>query len=329
MKEIEDFTGWAISPAVFEFLEWVEAEAERAGISRIWFASREGDFLGRAWNTLPRAIPGEYLPLSRAFLFRINLLNPGSFDELFNRSFSGTRGEFLHGRLAISPTHDFLERENSFFRARFRRRDIEVIAQKIDELQKNYSNELLESAHQFLNFLNLEPKMESIAIVDVGYSGTIQDQLEIFLGRELAGYYMMTSPGTKRQMLNSQRKRGWMLEEASWIKSLALRNSMELENLLQSSTGRLIDFQSVNGTTTPIFEDRHLSSKDASILEMQEVSLGQIKNLDRIFGRSWPEESGKRLLAAALEKPYLIPKRLIQDSTAKNLDEYSYGAGVL
>lgn len=324
--KIQDFARWAIAPALYDFLHWVHSKSVEGGATRVLFVSREGDMLSSIWKALNFDIPGQYLPVSRAFLYRASLAIGPLDTGVFDRRFHGTNAGFLSGRLAMKLNPDDLDSESKRFLLKRYSEEKSPVA--ITKYLSNYAasegDNLTQTLNTFIEYLDLnhEDDKGCWAIVDVGYTGTIQDLLQKCVKRDLTGYYIMTTPGVKYKLPNKRRKKGWLVDNSQWNKSTELLNSIHLERLLQSNTGRLVNYSVHNGKPQPIFEDSE--PLDPVISEFQKYVLTEIIALQAaLAGLPLPNNYGNEALGRTLRNPKLIPCELIRDFKHVHADEFS------
>jgi FMN phosphatase YigB (HAD superfamily) len=198
--------GYAIvGPIIFGYVQWLAARAKKDAIGKLYFLSREGQILkdvyDRMSEDMPGAVPSQYLVLSRrtvtvAMIESISdicniALAPYSPNDL--RSFiwyrfgvrldaddlaefdrcgawpAGNPVEVKEGIQHLIPVLEALAKR-IIARARIERAGLQV----------------------YLHQMGLNDGV-SAALVDVGYSATIQDRLCELLGKGVYGYYLLTS----------------------------------------------------------------------------------------------------------------------------------------
>jgi len=319
-----------INPWVAAFLNWLYAQALLAGVTKVWFVSREGDFLSKAWNRLSFGLPGHYLPVSRALLFK--MLVPDTFerDRALGGDFVGTFQAFLSGRLAIDA--DFAQ---GLYDARTLTRAISLptdkrwvairLGSQLERLGEVAVREkTLLRTWVAENFGPLED--QRVAIVDVGYSGSIQRMLEKAFGIQSIGFYIMTA--FDDQTPNRLQKSGWLLDNGVWGENSLLDSSIILESILQSRTGRCISYNSspLTGQVAPMFGPKYQYDKPAKeLFHLQDIALDLLKTEGRQLLRAPNlDDIGKAVLSFVLDNPSLSPA---VDFSISSHDEFTFGTG--
>lgn len=173
------------------------------GFSEVIFLSREGEFLKKLFDHYSQFlrssnIKTHYMKVSRraTFLPSLKDIESENFENLFRQYINISRKEFL---LNINFSYeqiitlenrfgcDFSERINNLPQSRQFR---ELI---IDNVFKDYYEEnrldQINAIHAYFN--TFETNFSRIAIVDVGWKGTIQDNLsKILPNTQIYGYYL-------------------------------------------------------------------------------------------------------------------------------------------
>lgn len=328
MKNRQIVSNSLITPWVAGFLIWVSTELTKLSVSRVWFVSREGDFLCRAWNALNLSPKGYYIPLSRALLYKINIQDSDERVRMLSASFSGDLGELLVGRLGIPRELSLklfpkeLMASDASLPARinqvqqFLEANVQTISTLADQEKENFKLWLGQSDENWHD-------SNSIAIVDVGYAGSMQRLLEKTLGLPLSGFYIMSSKSSAGPQWNSLSS-GWLVEDGDWETNLLLQNSLRLENLLQSKTGPCIGFRKGIRGVDPVFgaKYQHQLTMD-TLLELQETTIEILENnRENLTELSDLNAIGKALLT------YLLTSdnpALGFASSIKSVDEFTTG----
>lgn len=327
------FTNWAMNLWIRTFNSWIRDTSD-GDPEQVWFVSREGEFLKRAWDALGGDDRSLYLPCSRAFLFKLNISNPDAISLALKASYKGTFGEFLGGRFAITDTEagEIYDQETLNRRVVLPEED-SVVRGFLENEHSNLralSSRSLEVFREFLEShgADLSGSTKTV-IVDVGYSGTIQNLLESALNIDTEGRYVLTARSEMKKIRNQSQKlrlRGWLLEDAVWGKNEILDKSLVLENLLQARTGPCIDYVRTLDGVKPAYgakyqHQSHMEElalmQDISIsILQQKVDLAQIENANHI---------GKTLLGKLIQNNAF---GFFQDLSIKDVDEYTAGPSV-
>lgn len=273
--------GYAIvGPLLAAFSEWLYAKSCEDGIDTLYFLAREGQLIKSIYETLyppvDKAPRTAYLVLSRRAITvamirsSSDILNiaradyhPNSLHEFLYRRYGLVLDEVTEQALAcngIWPTGC----------------QISVWDKRIDKLEpvlKYLEPRILSQAEEergpmlkYLESVGLN-QQGKIALVDVGYSGTIQGRLCELLTRSVHGYYLVTKHSAK-----AVRERYSVLVESCFGRDLItpkesplLHYNVPLEMLMGSDDPQICryHFDAVNNITAEfqtLSEDEHASS---------------------------------------------------------------------
>ncbi|MBB4862987.1 putative HAD superfamily hydrolase [Pseudomonas nitritireducens] len=194
-----------VGPLLTHFVTWLRERAERDGIERLYFLSREGKLLKAAFDLWAAREPGtaasHYLVLSRR---AVSVPRLRSFDDVLTLArpnyFSGTLENLLAARFGVALTEEeLLDLEARGLWSAGRLLDIgNNDVSHIEPVLRHLLPRILAQAE--LEAPALQRYLEdsglttagALAVVDVGYSGTIQRHLNAWLERPVNGYYMVT-----------------------------------------------------------------------------------------------------------------------------------------
>lgn len=199
-----------VGPVALAFSAWVGSQAVTDGIDRLFFLSREGALLKRVYDQWHRLTglgpPAEYLVLSRR---SVNVPVISSIEDIFDFArmhfFANTPDMFLRERYGITLSANAWTKIEAlgFWQ---RKIPVEVRGENIDHLkpllEELYPQILAQAADEkpalmaYLRNIGLTGPGHH-AVVDVGYSGTIQGRLNRLLKRPIDGYYMLTNKNAK------------------------------------------------------------------------------------------------------------------------------------
>lgn len=219
ITSLRDFGYLVIGPALTAFMAWLLAEARRERISMLLYVSREGHLLKRAHDLISESydtsnaigLPAASYFLSSRTTACFAALNDTESVELFLKArFKGSFADLLRLRIGIEDLAPFVSRlgEESLFRAgelpidRPRYRDLlgkcmDLLADRAAterELYRRYASSLI-GEHR-------------AALVDIGYSATIQRALATFLDGIAGGFYFVTLDQAHRAGTSGQFVKG-------------------------------------------------------------------------------------------------------------------------
>lgn len=210
-KELSTFVNYVditfpqVALALYLFINLLHKRLKKDGFESVFFLSREGQFLKKIFECYTssldedEAIKTNYMCVSRKSTFMPSLgeLNDERFEMLFRQYVNLSVNDFLYN-LNFSDD-DVVELKKSFPDTDFDKVINDFPSSKV------FINLKESIAFQRMYYINLEKQKESInayadrigftahnlAIVDVGWKGTIQDNLrKTFNCKKLTGYYL-------------------------------------------------------------------------------------------------------------------------------------------
>ncbi len=194
----------------------------------VFFFSKEGEFLKKLFDRFQmdlfgcRPITSHYLLVSRkaTFLASLRPLEEEDFARLFNHYrdisckdflLSLNLEEVLAARICSEAGIDFTTRLADLpSREEFRRLIDSPLFQEVYERRRT---EQKENFIHYLDSIGVDYKEQGLRIVDVGWKGSIQDNIFHILGQqiEVAGYYVGSLIATERKKNN--RKQGLLFDD--------------------------------------------------------------------------------------------------------------------
>lgn len=293
----------------------------------LFFLAREGYWLERAFKRFCKGssikAQSEYLLASRAFLFKLLLDDERSFAYSLKSGFKGTFSELLQSR--------FILNRNEITRVFAPSLLAKIIDLKTDK--QNVIDEL--NAHKAELSLLLAPtkkaylayleqlgvtKQQTVHIVDLGYSGTIQSLLGILLNKNTHGHYLIASnPGVHTIEGCKATMKGYLKEGVKIGDGyLPLDRSMFLEALLTAPNGQFRDirFNTLNKDPENLKQfDFYYGRKVASqkyFYLVEQVMAGALNYVEHAAKHNitFTKSELEMLLNSYLSKPHMIPQSL-------------------
>lgn len=223
-----------------------------ASNQRLFFLAREGFWLEQSYqryaDAQSRTVDSQYLLVSRAFLFKVGLLNSATYDISLNFSFEGSLYELMRTRFMLSDVSirnvfSDKQQQTEFTLPSQLNEVAELFTKKQAQLSPVIAPSF-EAYKDYLTSLGFLAQSRS-AIVDIGYSGTIQTLLTILFDQPTDGYYLMASkPGDKVVAGHRITMRGYLKEgKAIGDGYLPLDRSMFFEALLTAPCGQFQDIR--------------------------------------------------------------------------------------
>jgi hypothetical protein len=218
----------------------------------IFFLSREGYLLKKGFDRIAkmRDLRGlfcsHYLMVSRVMLSKAAFHLSESHNIIARHQFNGSFKSFLASRLGVSEDeisaialkHPFLNKRYHFDG------HLEACRVAAEELDLRGESEIYLEYLKASGFTRSNLKI----VVDLGYSGTIQDLLSLIVHGGIRGYYLITTPAATSSAGISKKndKHGLVASGVSWGSCALLDKSILLETLLTSPQGTCLGIKKVN-----------------------------------------------------------------------------------
>ncbi len=244
-------------PVIYEFIEWLYDQS--VNYDELWFLSREGWLLKKVFDIYSNSmgknfVNTKYFLASRRAASVAAIKNEKDIKEVLSQYYKGSINNLIKSRLSININYDFYVEMP---------RDIELVMSYlsiksiIDKAEKEREN--------YIRYCNNFSKKD-IAVVDVGYSGTIQYYLSKMLDRKIDGLYISSHFNNKPEKIGCKCKSLFpVYNTLDERKNKIFKNQLHFEAILKAPFGQLISFD-CNGL--PLYdEDNGLSN---SILDVQE-----------------------------------------------------------
>lgn len=288
-------TPWAIGftiigPLILSFVQWLAKKAASDGIQRLYFLAREGQILKIVYDqwvsNTANPIASDYLVLSRR---AITVPMVSNLDDIFQiarvQSAPNHLSEFLQERYGIRLSHE--EYEDLIQRGLWQKNKlVSVENENIDHLKpvlQALETRIMANAQTerpglltYLDKLGLDKTSKS-AIIDIGYSATIQGYLNRLMGHAIHGYYLMTVE--RAQKISAQYgaiTRGYFAHHINPKVNAPpmFIQSFSLEKLLSSDDAQIVCYrQTDSGDIVPEF--RQLADEERrSSLTRTEIRRG-------------------------------------------------------
>jgi hypothetical protein len=290
--------GYAVAgPLALAFAQWLIDAARRDGVERLYFLAREGQFLKLVYDRVAESMPGapasKYLVVSRR---AVNLPAIRTLDDMC---------AIAQTDYGPAPVQDFLLERFGIDMDRDMARDLEArgvwrrsVSVEVREREIVHLLPLLEALlpavlaqgqrewpglEAYLRGQQIDEDRTRAAVVDVGYSGTIQRRLNALLGGGLGGYYMATLEDTASMEADfgAQAQGCYFHQVPGGGKGPPfIRLSFITEKLFSSDDPQVVRY-ALNGAGQPQPEYRTLSSAESATREPRaELRAGAMELVD-------------------------------------------------
>lgn len=337
-------------PLILSFVQWLIKRAAADEIQRLYFLSREGQIIKNVYDhwtcNMENHVPSEYLVLSRR---AVSVATISNLEDIFQiariQSSPNHLSEFLNERYGLKLSHDDYEqliKQGLWSRNKLvsiENENIEYLKPVLQALEerilKNTRNEC-PGLLAYVNSLNLNSHSKS-AIVDIGYSATIQGYLNRLIPPPIHGYYMMTTERAQKIALQYDAiVEGYFAHYINpKVKCPSIfANSFLLEKLLSSDDAQIVCYQQVeSGEIMPQFrplDDKEIQAAPTraeikrGILDFVDQSITIRDKIIRDF--KVPQETAVTLFDEFIKNPSPSEKRILSSLV---LDDYYCGRGLV
>lgn len=223
LEEKKTKDGYAIlGPLLVGFCNWLLLELETEGINKVFFLSRDGHIIMEAFNLLfsdRKNISASYLYASRRAFQVPRLAETRSIDDIFDM-------EIITGSISVQKYFSKLGFSDEWIVDYCRKEGLDIndiIDRELIHKQKLEAvlydsisaiinqNSLIEK-ESIINYLLKRGVVGKCAIVDIGWYGNMQRNLESLLQKKVKiyGYYVGVDPNSK--YINSQKMKGYLFD---------------------------------------------------------------------------------------------------------------------
>ncbi len=246
----------AFGPLLLGFSNWLIKNLEKEGINKVFFLSRDGFILKKAFDIINNTnITSSYLYVSRRSTSVPLLWNNNDFEHLDNiiaMSNQFTNADFIN-RLGLDINlyeeqlkNLNLDKDETFSKSNYKK------SLKLKKFYQQIENDVIKNSKQeydkIIKYLEQEKFSGKIAIVDIGWHGSIQRNLQKLAPNvTIKGYYMGCS---KRENMH-----GFLFSSEKEDKQICNHLPYGIfETLFLEQCGSVKKYKIKNNEIEPIFE---------------------------------------------------------------------------
>ena len=265
-KDIYDFGYTTMGPLMARFVQWI-VEENKDNKERLLLLAREGYMLQKMiegyCGCRGLEVPDiHYFLASRRACAVSALENDEDIRELILQKYQGSFSNLLNERFGVEIHEDDEDRQL----------DYNTKPEEIMEMLAPYKAEIFAKAakekNAYINYANeFISGASDIAVVDVGFSGTIQYFLMKLTGRDIAGHYLALHSNKPERIGGKADAIFEILDKKLIDNSKLLRYQLFLENALSAPSGQLINFTMENGKPEPHYKDDDFVSDQVKRLQ--------------------------------------------------------------
>lgn len=199
-------------PLLYGYVDWLAKKFKENNYDKIYFLSRDGFIMKRAFDIIQPNNKSQYFYASRRSLLVPTIWMCSNFKEILNRIHlpKEITVEALLKKLGLEPNKykDVIEKYNYSLNQKINIRqyidkEIEFFSLIRDDMISNSKEEY----KSLLNYLNKMDFRGNVAIVDIGWYGNMQQALEDIIKlsdrtAKISGYYVGIVPESKKQEIN-------------------------------------------------------------------------------------------------------------------------------
>jgi FMN phosphatase YigB (HAD superfamily) len=319
----EDLGFFVFGPLFLGFFSWLFTHPVIKSLDRLYFLSREGFFLYGFYQRLQKALGAKtpaasYLYASRrAAIAGAQGVKFDPSEITFGSGFHGTIYDLLKTRLGLHLPEEFDLNQTEILLPD----DVDYVENVLRILEPyivEHGKRELGVLRQYCRQSGLMDD-QIIGVLDVGYSGSIQNALQTVLGKGLVGFYVATSENAARVEKNKGFAWGCFAERESFrtTRCPVLRHCRILEAFLTAPHGQLLRFQSTSGRAEPVFKPGGFSQSVFPVL--CKISDGVNAYFDDLIGAFGPDvlltlpnlEGTQLLLEALVEHRIVLPSAVV------------------
>jgi predicted HAD superfamily hydrolase/LmbE family N-acetylglucosaminyl deacetylase len=271
--------GYAVAgPLIVSFVQWVAEKARQNGITALYFLAREGQIFKEVYDRLfsgATHLPSSrYLMVSRRAVTVPALRTIEDIYALAEASYHPTPlADFLKERYGYCPTDETLERlYKKGIWAPDRQVELYGSSSHLKPLLAELAPEILAHAATerttFMAYcattgLGTTPLP---AVVDIGYSATIQGALNALLGTRIDGLYMITEHPSQ---LVCQRYNvtadGYFAHRVNRLVAMTtmLAHNFDIERLLSADDTQVVAYQAADDGVRPVMRESSIAELES------------------------------------------------------------------
>ncbi|WP_158677414.1 hypothetical protein [Chromobacterium vaccinii] len=329
------------APMLTAFVQWLAHRIRARGFKRVCFMARDGYMLRLIYDRLRQAPdyadlpPSDYLYFSRRSAALASCYNTDDLIELLHLSFANRKlGDLLLHRFgleadAVPPT--VLKRHALRLKDEVsHQHDLAMLGSLIHDLREpilERARREREGALSYLGSKNIPAEADSVCMVDIGYSGSIQRYINKMLDSKIAGYYMLTHEAA-RQWFDGVTFEGWLasFDEQRSADYHKLNDHVFLFETLLSSEENSVRAHLIDENGDNIIEWVEEEQNDVRLHFMRQVHAGVQAFIDDFvgsLGRFCSEvqigrEFGEKLFLHLAEHPSAKDARLFTGLGVEN-----------
>lgn len=257
VKDFRELGYWFYGTPILTFMLWLIQKSRDDGVKRIFFLARDGYFLQPLYEFVTQRVKAEtlsnnYFHASRRAVTVASMHTLDDAKALMKLRFHGTTRKFFGERFGLElgdDTEIYLPDDSVLFENHSETLVEKIIDEHADEILSHAADERA----NFQKYIaNLGGTLDNVAVVDMGYSGTIQFYLQQLTEKNFTGYYFATSSANRFGDDAEKFLRGCFTEndDYQYTKSAVYQFQLLFEAILTAPDAQLKNF---DADGNPIF----------------------------------------------------------------------------
>lgn len=285
-----------LGPLLTGFAEWLRKSARQDGVERLYFLAREGQLLKRVYDVWcahrDDAPTSHYLVLSRRAVIVPTIDSLKAILDIARVVyFPAPIGDFLFERYGLQLDAGRWHAAKAQFGfdnasiVEVKDGNIDALAPFLNWLEPEIRAVAARERQAITQYLTAAGMYEAVssAVVDVGYSGTIQNHLNLLVRQPIAGYYLMTDNNVQSVCdTHAVLARGACYDRVARDGALPAmyRHSFELEKLLSAHDAQLLNY-TLSDDCKPVPSFRDLSARELQCAQVRdEIQRGALRYVE-------------------------------------------------
>ncbi len=283
LSDYEAFGYEVLGPILYSFTTWIHQKIKEDKIDKIYFLARDAKIIKEVYEKrFNEKLPIYYIKISRKSVVLANLEKLKDFDDMIYKIKSIIRdfskvSDVLHvmqlDNLKVPYQNKILneltiqEKEEIF-------KVIRRPAELSSKIQKEY----------FTRYLSQNNFTGNIALVDIGWNGTIQYYLDKYTSNDvnLYGYYYGIDQEKKYSEYQSLNRFGFLYDDKNNLDfQIIIRLSLGLfETMFLSTEKTTIGYQEKGEVIEPIYGNQSISNKEI-VKQMQDKAKQFVQDVEQ------------------------------------------------
>lgn len=237
----QDYGYTFLGPIFLKFFLWLDEETKKNKNDKLLFLAREGYFFEKIYEKFceiknVEPISHNYFLASRRSVSIAAINNMKDIEELVDKYYVGGIKNLFKSRFGYEIKIEDFEIELP--------RDKKQVLEVFKNIEKEYFELVGKEKDEYKKYVTkCTKKFKNIAVVDLGYSGTIQYYLSKLMNNKYSGYYFITDRTVHPEKIGCKVYSCFNVMNVENFEDKILYYSLILEAFLTAPYGQLINFK--------------------------------------------------------------------------------------